>query len=163
METLTDPTALMHRLVDVARQTDKITAIDQADDGAWALQFSDKTVVLMEWATSPNRIVLSAALGAPPSERAEKLCGVALSFSTLWRDSYDVRLGLAGEGGELLLIRDLHSDAGGWDLLPVLEHFAHVAGWWRNVISQPLLEQRGESGDYAKLISLAGNLPITPA
>jgi hypothetical protein len=158
MESLTDPTALMNRLVDVARQTDKITAIDQADDGAWALQFSDNTVVLMEWATNPDRIVLSAALGAPPSERAEELFGVALSFSTLWRDSYGARLGLGGEGGELMLIRDLNSDrVGGWDLLPALEHFAHVAGWWRKVISQPMLEQHGESGDYARLISLSGN------
>jgi hypothetical protein len=139
METLTDPAALTNRLVDVAPLTDKITAIDQADDGAWALQFSDKTVVLMEWATSPDRIVLSSALGTPPSERAEELFGVALSFSTLWRDSCGARLGLGGEGGELLLIRDLHSGtAGGWDLLPVLEHFAYVAGWWRDVIARPL-------------------------
>jgi hypothetical protein len=142
METLTDPTALTNRLVDGAPLTDKITAIAQADDGAWALQFSDNTVVVMEWASSPNRIVLSAALGAPPSERAEELFGVALSFSALWRDSYGARLGLGGEGGELLLIRDVHSDtAGGWDLLPVLEHFAYLAGWWRNVISQPVYRQ----------------------
>ena len=152
METLTDPAALTNRLVDVAPLSDKITAIDQADDGAWALEFSDKTVVLMEWVARPDRVVLSAVLGAPASDRCEELFAVALSFSTLWRDSCGARLGLGGDGGELLLIRDLYSDtAGGWDLLPVLEHFAYVAGWWRKVISQP-------SNRYAANESAAGLL-----
>lgn len=149
METITDPAALTNRLVDVAPFSDKITAIDQADDGAWALEFTDKTVVLMEWATAPDRIVLSAALGVPPCERAEELFGIALSFSTLWRDSCGARLGLGGEGGELLLIRDLHGDtSGGWDLLPVLEHFAYVAGWWRDVISQPIHQQAASQSTH---------------
>jgi hypothetical protein len=142
MENLRDPQTLTSRLVEVAPLSDKITAIDQAEDGSWALEFSDKTVVLMEWAERPERIVLSATLGTPPAERTEELFTLALSFSTLWRDTCGARLGLGGDGGELLLIRELYTDtAGGWDLLPVLEHFAYVAGWWRGVIAQPAARQ----------------------
>jgi hypothetical protein len=138
MELLADPRTLSDRLVEVAPLSDKISSIGQADDGTWVLEFSDKTLVLMEWASKPDRIVLNSPLGVPTKERAEELFALALSFSALSRDSCGARLGLGGEDGELLLIRELYSEtAGGWDLLPVLEHFAYVSGWWQSIISQP--------------------------
>jgi hypothetical protein len=138
METLADAGALTNRLVDVVPLSDSITGIAQADDGAWILEFSDKTMVVVEWASAPGRIVLNAPLGTPSKERAEELFSLALSYSALSRESCGARLGLGGADGELLLIREIYNDtASGRDLLPVLEHFAYVASWWQGVIAQP--------------------------
>jgi hypothetical protein len=142
METLADPQTLTNRLVEVAPLSDKITTIGQADDGTWVLEFSGKTIVLMEWASQPERIVLTAPLGTPMKDHEHELFTVALSFSALSNESCGARMALGGDGGELMLIRELHGDtAGGWDLLPVLEHFAYVAGWWQEVISRPVPPQ----------------------
>lgn len=157
MEMLLDPDSFATRLVEVAPLSDKITSISHADDGSWVLQFTDETIVLLEWVSQPNRIVLSAAVGRPAREHAEELYGLALSFSALSRDSCGARLGLGGEDGELVLIRELHADtAGGWDLLPVLEHFAYVAGWWKGVIARHA-GTRGD-GDAAAAATAAGLL-----
>jgi hypothetical protein len=138
METLDEPRTLTNRLVDIAPLSDKISAIAEADDGTWVLEFSDKTIVLMEWMNNPERIVLNAPLGIPPRDRAEEIFSLALSFSALSRESCGARLGMGGKEGEMVLIRELHCNtAGGWDLLPVLEHFAYVASWWQDVINQP--------------------------
>lgn len=138
MESLKDPEQLTDRLVQVAPLSNEIVAIDQGEDGTWALGFDDNTQVLMEWASQPERIVLSAAVGVPPPERTAEVLTAALSFTALWRESGGAKLAKGGDDGELMLIREIHSDLeGGWDLLPVLEHFSHVAAWWHSYVTQP--------------------------
>jgi hypothetical protein len=135
MESLAEPDLITDRLIAVAPLSNEIVAIDQADDGSWALGFDNETVVLMEWAQNPCRIILSAPLGSPPQDRQAEVYEIALSFTALWRDSGGAKLAKGGDQGELLLIRELHSETGGgWDLLPVLEHFSHVAKWWHDYV-----------------------------
>jgi len=154
METFAEPQAVTDRLVEVAPLSEKIVAMSQADDGTWVLSFADGTIVLMEWANKPERVVLTSPLGHPPKNRAEELFALCLSFSALSRESCGARIGLGGEEGELMLIRELHHDtAGGWDLLPVLEHFAYVASWWQGVIAEPAQDSEAHTqGDMSGML-----------
>jgi hypothetical protein len=135
-ETLTDPAALSKRLLEIAPLTDHIQSIAQFDDGAWALGFEDDTVVTMEWARNPERVVLSATLGTPPSGRETEVFETALSYTALWQESGGAKVAKGGGDGELILIRELHPELeDGWELLPVLEHFSNVAAWWKHYVS----------------------------
>jgi len=135
-ERLTDPDNLTERLLEIAPLTDHILSIAQFDDGAWALGFEDDTVVTMEWARHPERVVLSATIGAPPPEREAEVFETALSYTALWQESGGAKVAKGGEDGELILIRELHPELDdGWELLPVLEHFSNVAAWWKHYVS----------------------------
>jgi len=135
MERLTDPQQLTDRLIEIAPLTDQIQNIAQLDDGAWALGFDDETVVMMEWAPHPERVVLSATIGSPPVEREAEVFETALSYTALWQESGGAKVAKGGQEGELVLIRELHPELEqGWDLLPVLEHFSNVAAWWKHYV-----------------------------
>ncbi len=41
-----------------------IDAIVQTEDPSWAIQFSDETIIILEPADDPSRIVISTELGA---------------------------------------------------------------------------------------------------
>jgi hypothetical protein len=42
-----------------------IEAVIQSEEKNWAIQFEDQSIVMLEWADQPDRVVLSAMLGAP--------------------------------------------------------------------------------------------------
>jgi hypothetical protein len=135
MEKLIDASQLTDHLVAVAPQSDHIVSIAQVDDATWALGFEDDTVVMMEWARDPGRVVLSATIGTPADGREVEVFETALSYTALWQDSGGARVAKGGAQGELILIRELHPQPeSDLELLPALEHFSNVAAWWQHYV-----------------------------
>jgi hypothetical protein len=135
MERFAAPEDLNDRLVEIAPLSDQLLNIAQMGEGAWALGFDDETVVMMEWVSRPERVVLSATIGKPPVEREAEVFETALSYTALWQESGGAKVAKGGAEGELILIRELHPELEhGWDLLPVLEHFSNVAAWWQHYV-----------------------------
>jgi hypothetical protein len=135
MERFAAPDDLSDRLIEIAPLSDQLRNIAQMGEGAWALGFDDETVVMMEWAQHPERVVLSATIGKPPAEREAEVFETALSYTALWQESGGAKVAKGGAEGELILIRELHPELEqGWELLPVLEHFSNVAAWWQQYV-----------------------------
>lgn len=104
-----DPQYISQRLGEVGPETENLSVIVQDDDSTWTLAFENEATVLIlvEWAEEPARLVLSADIGTPPQSRAAQVHKTALSYNTLWRDTGGARIGMAGEEGDLLLVREL--------------------------------------------------------
>jgi hypothetical protein len=43
----------------------EIEAVIQSEDKNWAIQFEDQSIIMLEWAERPDRIVISSMLGIP--------------------------------------------------------------------------------------------------
>jgi hypothetical protein len=133
-----DPQYISQRLGEVGPETENLSVIVQDDDSTWTLAFENEVtvLVLVEWADEPARLVLSADIGTPPEGRAAQVHKTALSYNTLWRDTGGARIGMGGEEGDLLLVRELDPESvQGGDLAGVLEQFAAVAQWWEGYVT----------------------------
>lgn len=133
-----DPQYVSQRLGEVGPDAENLSVIVQDDDSTWTLAFeSDVTVlILAEWAEEPARLVLSADIGTPPQGRAAQVHKTALSYNTLWRDTGGARIGMGGEEGDLLLVRELDPESvQGGEFARVLEQFAAVAQWWEGYVT----------------------------
>jgi hypothetical protein len=133
-----DPQYITQRLGEVGPETENLSVIVQDDDATWTLAFENEVtvLVLVEWADEPARLVLSADIGTPPEGRAAQVHKTALSYNTLWRDTGGARIGMGGEEGDLLLVRELDPESvQGSDLAGVLEQFAAVAQWWEGYVT----------------------------
>jgi hypothetical protein len=51
----------------------EIEAVIQSEEKNWAIQFEDQSIIMLEWAERPDRIVLSSMLGIP-SETMQLCC-----------------------------------------------------------------------------------------
>lgn len=133
-----DPQYISQRLGEVGPETENLSVIVQDDDSTWTLAFENEVtvLVLVEWADEPGRLVLSADIGTPPASRAADVHKTALSYNTLWRDTGGARIGMGGEAGDLLLVRELNPESvQDGDLARVLEQFAAVAQWWEGYVT----------------------------
>ena len=133
-----DPEYISQRLGEVGPETENLSVIVQDDESTWTLAFeNDATVlVLAEWADEPARLVLSADIGKPPARRAAEVHQAALSYNTLWRDTGGARIGMGGEEGDLLLLRELDPESvQREEFSRILEQFADVAQWWEGYVT----------------------------
>lgn len=133
-----DPQYISQRLGEVGPETENLSVIVQDDDSSWTLAFENEVtvLVLVEWADEPARLVLTADIGTPPAGRAAQVHKTALSYNTLWRETGGARIGMGGEEGDLLLVRELDAESvQGGDLASVLEQFAAVAQWWEGYVT----------------------------
>jgi len=133
-----DPEYISQRLGEIGPETENLSVIVQDDESTWTLAFeSDVTVlVLVEWAEDPSRLVLSADIGTPPAGRAAQVHKTALSYNTLWRDTGGARIGMGGEEGDLLLVRELSRESvSAGEFARILEQFAAVAQWWEGYVT----------------------------
>lgn len=80
-----------------------IDAVVQTDEPSWAIQFSDETILIMEAADDPSRIVISAELGAAAEAQQRTIYETLLCYNLMWRTSGGVKIGLAGPQGALII------------------------------------------------------------
>lgn len=133
-----DPEYISQRLTEIAPETRNLSVVVQDDESTWTLAFEDEmtVLVLLEWVDQPRRLVLSADIGKPPAERAADIHAAALSYNMLWRDTGGARIGMGGEDGDLLLIRDIDAQSvQGNEFILLLERFADLAQWWENFVT----------------------------
>ena len=133
-----DPEYISQRLTEIAPETRNLSVVIQDDEATWTLAFEDEitVLVLLEWADRPRRLVLSADIGKPPAHRAADIQAAALSYNMLWRETGGARIGMGGEEGDLLLIRDIDAQSvQGEEFVLLLEQFADLAQWWENFVT----------------------------
>ena len=85
----------------------EIDAIVQTEDPSWAIQFSDETIIILEAADDPSRIVISTELGAAAEAQQRAVYETMLCYNLMWRDSGGVKIGLAGPQGALIISTDV--------------------------------------------------------
>lgn len=109
----------------------EIEAVIQSEEKNWAIQFDDQSIVMLEWAEKPDRIVLSAMLGIPSESMQLSVYETLLCYNLLWKDTGGVKMALAGPGGELILLYELHAaDLVLNDLQIILSNFVSIAQVW---------------------------------
>lgn len=87
-----------------------IDAVVQTEEPSWAIQFSDETIVIIEPADDPSRMVISAELGTAAEAQQRLVYETLLCYNLMWRDSGGVKIGLAGPQGALIISTDVCLD-----------------------------------------------------
>ena len=116
--------------------TPDIDAVVQTEEPSWAIQFSDETVVIIESAEDPGRMVLSAELGSASDRLQLPIYETLLCYNLLWRDTGGVKIGLAGTKGELIISTEICLDG---LLLASLQQgladFANISRSWKSYVA----------------------------
>ncbi|WP_345537467.1 type III secretion system chaperone [Variovorax defluvii] len=149
-----DPEYIGQRLGAVGPDTENLTVIIQDDDSTWTLAFEQGATVLVlaEWAEAPARLVLSTDIGKPPARRATEVYQAVLSYTTLWRDTGGARIGMAGDEGDLLLLRELDPHSVQSDEFPlILQQFADVAQWWEGFVTSEEIDIQASAPTMAHM------------
>lgn len=135
----------------------EIDAIVQTEEPSWAIQFSDETIIILEAADDPPRIVISAELGAAADAQQGNVYETLLCYNMMWRASGSMRVGLAGPQGTLIVSADVClADLTQSALQQEIEKFLKVARSWTQYVAQadkdehtmPPLPGSGAAGAY---------------
>lgn len=109
----------------------EIEAVIQSEDKNWAIQFDEQSIVTLEWAEKPERIVLTSMLGTPSEKMQTSVYETLLCYNLLWKDTGGVKMALSGPGGELVLLYELFvADLSLNELQTVLTNFVSIAQVW---------------------------------
>lgn len=115
----------------------EIDAVVQTEEPSWAIQFSDETIVILEAADEPPRIVMSAELGAASDARQKAVYETLLCYNLMWRDSGGVKVGLAGPQGSLIISTEVCLDGMSlMDLQDALNRFLKITRSWAQYVAQ---------------------------
>lgn len=108
-----------------------IEAVIQSEDKNWAIQFEDQSIVMLEWAEQPDRVVLTTLLGTPSESMQLSVYETLLCYNLLWKDTGGVKMALSGPGGELVLLYEMFaSNLSLADMQVVLTNFLSIAQVW---------------------------------
>ena len=117
--------------------TPDIDAVVQTEEPSWAIQFADESILVIEPADEPPRLVISAELGTAPESGERKLYEALLSYNLLWRDNGGVKIGLAGPKGSLILSWELCLEGLTlMDLQAAITRFRKVAASWQQYVAK---------------------------
>lgn len=109
----------------------EIEAVIQSEEKNWAIQFEDQSIVMLEWAENPDRVVLTAMLGVPSDSMQLSVYETLLCYNLLWKDTGGVKMALSGPGGELVLLYELFaSNLNRSELQTVLINFVSISQVW---------------------------------
>ena len=114
-----------------------IDAVVQTEEPSWAIQFSDETIIIIEPADDPSRMVISAELGAAAEAQQRIVYETLLCYNLMWRDSGGVKIGLAGPQGALIISVDVCVE--GLTLMGLqqeLERFLKIARSWTQYVGK---------------------------
>lgn len=115
----------------------EIDAVVQTEEPSWAIQFSDETIVILEAADEPPRIVMSAELGAASGARQKAVYETLLCYNLMWRDSGGVKVGLAGPQGSLIISTELCIEGMLlMDFQDALNRFLKITRSWTQYVGQ---------------------------
>lgn len=114
-----------------------IDAVVQTEEPSWAIQFSDETIIIIEPADDPSRMVISAELGAAAEAQQRVVYETLLCYNLMWRDSGGVKVGLAGPQGSLIISADVCVE--GLTLMGLqqeIDRFLKIARSWTQYVDK---------------------------
>lgn len=133
---MTNIEKIQQLLQELGPNTPDIDAVVQTEEPSWAIQFSDETIVIIEPAEDPERMVLSAELGSASDKLQLPIYETLLCYNLLWRDTGGVKIGLAGPKGELIISTEICLEG---LLLSTLQQgiadFAKIARSWAGYVT----------------------------
>ena len=113
-----------------------IEAVIQSEDKNWAIQFEDQSIVMLEWAEQPDRVVLTTLLGTPSESMQLSVYETLLCYNLLWKDTGGVKMALSGPGGELVLLYEMFASSLNLaDMQVVLTNFLSIAQVWGTYVT----------------------------
>nr|WP_217344816.1 type III secretion system chaperone [Noviherbaspirillum sp. L7-7A]MBV0879003.1 type III secretion system chaperone [Noviherbaspirillum sp. L7-7A] len=122
---------------EIGPQTPDIDALVQYGEDSWALQLNDTSIIFIEYAADPDRLILSTELGMPVPQRRLDVCQLMLSYNLLWKENAGLTMALGGPEGSATLLCEWRS------IEPELQNFqeelrklSQVARAWRSYIAQ---------------------------
>lgn len=135
--------------------TPDIDAVVQTEEPSWAIQYSDETIVIIEAADNPARMILSSELGSPNDTLQLPVYETLLCYNLLWRETGGVKIGLAGPKGTLILSCELCLDSLSlMDLQEGMLNFTTIVRTWAKYVT-------GENTDAPVLPGMAtGNMHL---
>ncbi len=127
----------------------EIDAVVQTEEPSWAIQFSDETILIIEPADDPSRMVVSAELGAASAARQRAIYETLLCYNLMWRESGGVKVGLAGPQGMLIISTDVCIEGMSlMDFQEALNQFLKITRAWAQYVEQ---EKVGEGAEVPPL------------
>lgn len=114
-----------------------IDAVVQTEEPSWAIQFSDETIIIIEPADDPSRMVISAELGTAAEVQQRLVYETLLCYNMMWRDSGGVKIGLAGPQGSLIISVDVCVE--GLTLMALqqeIDRFLKIARSWTQYVGK---------------------------
>lgn len=109
----------------------EIEAVIQSEEKNWAIQFEDQSIIMLEWAERPDRVVLSSMLGVPSEAMQLSVYEALLCYNLLWKDTGGVKMALAGPGADLVLLYELHAEELQLNELKiVISNFSSISHVW---------------------------------
>ncbi len=109
----------------------EIEAVIQSENTNWAIQFEEQSIVMLEWAEQPDRVVLTTLLGTPSESMQLSVYETLLCYNLLWKDTGGVKMALSGPGGELVLLYELFApNLNLSEMQVVLTNFLNIAQVW---------------------------------
>lgn len=116
--------------------TPDIDAVVQTEEPSWAIQYSDETIVIIEVAEEPERIVISSELGSPNDSLQLPVYETLLCYNLLWRETGGVKIGLAGPKGALILSCELCLEGLSlMDLQEGMTNFTMIVRTWAKYVT----------------------------
>ncbi len=146
------PTEQIQQLLqEIGPSMPEIDAVVQTEEPSWAIQFSDETVIILEAADDPPRVVLSAELGAVHDAQQRIIYETLLCYNLMWRSSGGVKIGLAGPQGTLIISSDVCLDNLTLsDLQQKIDSFLKTTRSWTQYLA------KADKGELAELPPLPG-------
>lgn len=133
---MTNIEKIQQLLQELGPNTPDIDAVVQTEEPSWAIQFSDETIVIIEPAEDPERMVLSAELGSASDQQQLPVYETLLCYNLLWRDTGGVKIGLAGPKGELIISTEICLEGLLLSTLQQsLEDFAKIVRSWAGYVT----------------------------
>ena len=126
-----------HLVKELGPAMPEIDAIVQTEDPSWAIQFSDETIIILEPADDPSRIVISTELGAAAEAQQRTVYETMLCYNLMWRDSGGVKIGLAGPQGALIISTDVCIESLTLqELTQEIQRFLTIARSWMQYVGK---------------------------
>ncbi len=126
-----------HLIKEIGPAMPEVDAIVQTEDPSWAIQFSDETIIILEPADDPSRVVISTELGAAVEAQQRRVYETMLCYNLMWRDSGGVKIGLAGAQGALIISTDVCIEGLTLqDLKQEIERFLQIARSWTQYVGK---------------------------
>jgi hypothetical protein len=133
----------------------EIEAVIQSEEKNWAIQFEDQSIVMLEWAENPDRVVLTAILGTPSESMQLSVYETLLCYNLLWKDTGGVKMALSGPSGELVLLYELFAASlNRNELQTVLINFVSIAQVWSVYVTGEGEESAGQLPNPTDMLHL---------
>jgi hypothetical protein len=102
-------------------------------DGEYVVRYDDLDVTL-EFEAETDRLVLSAELGAAPSDKKTAVYTTLLNYSLLWKDTGGVHMALTADDVVVQMASLTGSEVNADRLIALLRNFAEKARLFRNYV-----------------------------